>query len=188
MARAKTSRRSPAALHQEQADASGCVAACICILQRWLGEDPDEDALRRDLEHAAGLRLAAGVADWEFRYLDWDKSEDRMLLDAYLGRGVWLMVDVYPGPMTMHHERHPPAAESRFGPLMRRSPEDIHKREDLSRRIPQHPHHAIVLVECLPEGYRYLDPWYPRDGQPFTIQRRDFALAWTGQVVIPQKV
>ncbi|MRG93487.1 hypothetical protein [Polyangium spumosum] len=187
MARAKTSRRSPAVFHQEQAVADGCVVACVCILQRWLGVDPDEGAIRRDLEPAAGLRLAARITDWKFRYLDWDKSEERMLLDAYLGQGTWLMVDVYPGPMTMHHERHPPAAKSRFGALMRRSPEDIHKREDLSRRIPQHPHHAIVLVESFTGGYRYLDPWYPREGQPLSISRPDFARIWTGQVVIPQK-
>jgi hypothetical protein len=76
---------------------------------------------------------------------------------------------------------------SRFGHLMRRAPEDIEKREDLSRRIPQYPHHAIVLVESLPGGYRYLDPWYPREGQPLFLSRSDFALVWTGQAVIPQK-
>ncbi|MDI3288872.1 hypothetical protein [Polyangium sp. 15x6] len=189
MARAKTSRRSPSALHQEQTDAYGCVAACVCILRRWLGDDPDLDALRRHLEALSvpALPTAAIATGWKHRFLDWDEPEERLLLDAYLEQGLWLIVDVWPGPMTMHNERHPPAVVSRFGHLMRRAREDIDRREDLSRRIPQRPHHAIVLVESFPGGYRYLDPWYPREGQPFTIQRSEFALVWTGQVVIPQK-
>lgn len=186
MARAKTARRSPVACHQEQTVADGCVAACVCILQRWLGAAPDEDAIRRELEALAvpGLGTAAIVGGWKCRFLDWDKQEDRVLLDAYLEQGVWLIVDVLPGPMTMHNERHPPGVVSRFGHLMCRS----HKNENLSLRFPQLPHHAIVLVESFHGGYRYLDPWYPRDGQPLTIPRSDFARIWTGQVVIPQKI
>jgi hypothetical protein len=69
---------------------------------------------------------------------------------------------------------------------MKRSPEDIGREENLALRIPQYPHHAIVLVEASAGALRYLDPWFPVRGQPFSMSRAEFAEMWTGQLLIPE--
>jgi transcriptional regulator with XRE-family HTH domain len=114
----------------------------------------------------------------------WADADEREALFARLVLGMWLIVDVYSGFLTMHAERLPGSPASRHGPLMRRSPADLAHREDLGQRWP-HPRHAIVLVEEVTGGFRYLDPWFPKKGQPFFVGRAAFAEMWTGRVVIP---
>jgi hypothetical protein len=133
-----------------------------------------------------GLRTAALVTGWSFQFLDWDSPQEREALLGHLARGLWLIVDVYPGPLTALAERFVPEPVSRHGALMRRSVEDVDRKEDLAARVPQYPHHAIVLVESLAGTLRYLDPWFPASGQPFSMSRADFATMWTGQVLIAE--
>ena len=46
--------------------------------------------------------------------------------------------------------------------------------------------HAVVLVEAPePDRFRYLDPYYPVDGQPFSLTEDELMEAWTGYVMIP---
>lgn len=85
----------------------------------------------------------------------------------------------------MLSERLVPESISRHGALVQRSPDDTRREENLALRVPQLPHHAIVLVESVQGALRYLDPWFPVHGQPFSMSRADFAAMWTGQVLIP---
>lgn len=107
------------------------------------------------------------------------------MLLGYLALGMRVIVDVYPGPLTMLSERR--GLVSRHGQLMERSPEDRERREDLATRVPQLPHHAIVLVRLGDGILRYLDPWFPGAGQPLWMSFEDFFRMWTGQVLIPSQ-
>lgn len=178
----------PETHHQEQTASDGCVAACMCMVERWLGRETSEEDARARLRELprAGLRTAALVTGWRGEFMNWDSPLEREILLGHLARGFWLIVDVYPGHLTMLAERLVPAPVSRHGALMRRSPEDTHRREDLTSRVPQYPHHAIVLVESAEGAIRYLDPWFPVRGQPFAMSREDFSTMWTGQVIIPE--
>ena len=131
------------------------------------------------------LPTAALTYGWARQFFEWDRPEDREVLLGYLALGVWLIVDVYPGQLTMCSERLSPEPVSRHGPLMPRAPEDTMREEDLSARVPQLPHHAIVIVGSDEDAVHYLDPWFPRDRQPFSLSHEDFFRMWTGQVVIP---
>jgi len=44
--------------------------------------------------------------------------------------------------------------------------------------------HAIVLTRIDGSIFRYLDPYYPRDHQPFEMAEDDFIQAWQGQIVV----
>jgi hypothetical protein len=180
--------RAARACHHEQQTSDSCVAACVCIVERHLGEAAREAEIRAEMRALGveGLKTAAIVLDWRAAFVDWDRADEREALFALLALGTWLIVDVYPGFLTMHAERLPGPPTSRYGPLMSRSSEDVEGKEDLRQRTPQVPHHAIVLVEEVPGGFRYLDPWFPKKGQPFFVSRADFAAMWTGQVVIPR--
>jgi hypothetical protein len=175
--------RPPRACHHEQQSPASCVAACACTVKRWLGEPAREADIRAEMRELGveGLWTLALVLGWRAAFVDWDEADEREALFARLALGTWLIVDVYPGFMTMHAERLAGPPVSRHGPLMPRLTQD----EDLRRRVPQVPHHAIVLVEEVTGGFRYLDPWFPKKGQPFFVGRADFAMMWTGLVVKP---
>lgn len=163
--------------HHEQEHPWSCVAACVCMIQAWTGMDPapDEAALlaswpapRTDIRHLAGigdLRL-------------WDSTDPRSVdrLRAALHRG-WLVVTLFPGPLTHFTLARTPAPRSRHGRLV------AHE----NARAAIGPPHAVVLVEARdPDGVRYLDPYYPPDGQPFSLAEDELAEAWTGYVLIPR--
>jgi hypothetical protein len=182
-------KRAPRACHHEQQTADSCVAACVCMVNRSWGKAVSEAAVRVQLRalYVESLKTAADAFGWRFKFVDWDKADEREALFVRLTLGTWLIVDVFPGFLTMFAERLEGPPVSRHGPLMQRSPEDVERTEDLRARIPQTPHHAIVLVEEGPGGFRYLDPWFPKKGQPFFVGRAEFAAMWTGQVVIPEE-
>jgi hypothetical protein len=184
----RADEQTPRACHHEQKAPDSCVAACVCMVKRRLGESVREAEIREEMQRleVEGLKTAAMVLGWKACFVDWDKVDEREALFAHLSFGTWLIVDVYPGFLTMYAERLPGPLVSRYGPLLPRSPEDVERTEDLRRRVPQTPHHAIVLVEEVIGGFRYLDPWFPRKGQPYFMARADFAEMWTGQVVIPK--
>ena len=175
-------QRPPRACHHEQQSADSCVAACACMVKRWLGEPAREIDIRTEMRGLGveGLKTLAIVLGWKAAFVDWDDADKREALFARLVLGRWLIVDVYPGFMTMHAERLPRPPVSRHGPLMLRSTPE----ENLGERAPQVPHHAVVLVEEVTGGFRYLDPWFPGKGQPFFVGRANFAMMWTGQAVI----
>lgn len=178
----------PETHHQEQTASDSCVAACMCMVERWLGRKTSEEDARARLRELPreSLGTAALVTGWKSKFMNWDSPLEREILLGHLARGLWLIVDVYPGHLTMLAERLVPEPVSRHGALMRRSPEDTHRRENLALRVPQCPHHAVVLVESVAGVVRYLDPWFPVRGQPFSMSKEDFFTMWTGQVIIPE--
>ncbi len=48
------------------------------------------------------------------------------------------------------------------------------------------PLHAIVLTSQMDDGYRYHDPWYPANGQPFEMSEDDFQRCWSGQIAVAE--
>lgn len=188
--RSPAPRPSPLDCHHEQEAPDSCVAACVCMVKKWRGDVAKEAVIRERLQALSveGLKTAAMEFGWKFQWVDWDEVEEREACLGNLSRGVWIIVDVYPGHLTMHSEQLTPPPVSRHGPLMRRSAEDLDCKEDLSARLPQYPHHAIVLVEEVVGGFRYLDPWFPRKGQPFFMSRADLGRMWAGLAVIPENV
>jgi hypothetical protein len=110
--------------------------------------------------------------------LSWDPSDFRDIerLRATL-HDRWLVVTLFPGPLTSFTLRRQPAPVSRHGPLLP---------YEEPRYVVGYIPHAVVLVEALePDGFRYLDPYYPVDGQPFSLTDDELMEAWTGVVVIP---
>ncbi|MEO5725682.1 MAG: hypothetical protein ABI134_14395 [Byssovorax sp.] len=88
----------------------------------------------------------------------------------------WLVVTLFPGPLTFFTLRRHPAPVSRHGPLL------PYEEPRYAVGMP----HAVVLVEALEtDGFRYLDPYYPVDGQPFSLTDDELMEAWTGVVLIP---
>ena len=83
---------------------------------------------------------------------------------------------LFPGPLTFFTMRRQPAPVSKHGLL-------------LPYAEPRHAvgmPHAVVLVEALePDGFRYLDPYYPANGQPFSLTDDELVEAWTGHDMIP---
>ncbi|WP_437957698.1 hypothetical protein WME76_41375 [Sorangium sp. So ce119] len=163
-------------LHREQEHPWSCVAASVCIVRAWMGPDPTPDEatiLASWPEPKTSLANAQEIGRGSF----WDPDDPNSLdrLGAAL-RDRWLIVTLFPGPLTYFTRRRRPAPVSRHGPLL--------PYED-PRNVPGLPH-AVVLVEAIePEGIRYLDPYYPSAGQPFSLTEDEFLEAWTGYVMIP---
>lgn len=177
--------REAATWHREQETDSSCVAACVRMVKASQGVKVSEESIREDLGrlYLASLPTAARTFGWTRQFLHFDRAEEREVLLGHLARGARPIVDVYPGYLTMLAERR--GLISRHGPLMLRSPEDRERSEDLGVRVPQLPHHAIVLVGLGDGIIHYLDPWFPGVGQPFSVSFEDFFRMWTGQIVIP---
>lgn len=162
--------------HQEQEHPWSCVAACVCIIRAWMGPDPapEEGAL---LSRWSNPKTAIGHSVEVGELHVWDPTDPRSLerLRAAL-HDRWLLVTLFPGPLTYFTMRRSPAPVSRHGRLLP---------YENPRNAPGLPH-AVVLVEAVePEGVLYLDPYYPSNGQPFSLTDDELLEAWTGHVVIP---
>jgi hypothetical protein len=124
-----------------------------------------------DPKTALGNAAALGVLR------GWDPADPRSLerLRAAL-RDRWLIVTLFPGPLTHFTMQRRPVPVSRHGRLLP---------YEHPRNAPGLPH-AVVLVEGMePDGVLYLDPYYPSNGQPFSLTDDELVEAWTGLVVIP---
>jgi hypothetical protein len=168
--------RSAVEIHREQEHPWSCVAASVCIVRAWMGLDPTPEQAtvlaswpepKTSLENAQEI----GRGAW------WDPDDPNSLdrLHAAL-RDRWLIVTLFPGPLTYFTMRYRPAPVSRHGRLVPyENPRKAHG-------CP----HAVVLVETIDfEGVRYLDPFYPSARQPFSLTDDEFVEAWTGHVIIP---
>lgn len=156
--------------HHEQTHRDSCVAACMCIIQKWRGEEPTEAAfhesakagpqnLARRIPELGGARFAALAPD-----------EERTI-DVHLGDGGLVVVGVFGLYFANWQRRTYVQLESRHG--------------ELSRAYSQKGYpHAIVLVEGSRYGYRLLDPWFPATDQPLLIERYDFSRCFDGNTVL----
>jgi hypothetical protein len=166
----------PVALHREQEHPWSCIAACVGMVKAWTGPDPapTEAALLAgwsEPKTAVGHLAAGGALRW------WDPTDLRTVdrLRATL-HDRWLVVTLFPGPLTFFTQQRRPAPVSKHGPLL------PYEKPRYAVGMP----HAVVLVEAPePAGVRYLDPYYPVDDQPFSLTEDELMEAWTGYVVIP---
>ena len=109
----------PRDFHREQEHPWSCIASCVAILKAWSGPDPaptEAELLacwsdpKTDLTHLANegaLRV-------------WDANDPRDLdrLRAAL-QDMWLIVTLFPGPLTFFSLARQPALISKHGPLVR---------------------------------------------------------------------
>lgn len=166
----------PRDFHREQEHPWSCIASCVAILKAWSGPDPaptEAELLagwsdpKTDLTHLAN---AGALRVWDANDL---RDLDR--LRAAL-QDMWLIVTLFPGPLTFFSLARQPALISKHGPLVR---------GDDPRRALGMPH-AVVLVGVLEAGgFCYLDPYFPVKGQPLSLTEDELLEAWTGVVVIP---
>jgi hypothetical protein len=77
------------------------------MVERWFGLDTSEADAHARLLPVAGLPTAAHATEWKFQFLDWDEPQEREVIFGHLARGLWLIVDVYPGPLTMRSVSSP---------------------------------------------------------------------------------
>ncbi len=164
------------ALHREQEHPWSCIAACVGMIKALTGPDPaptEAELLAGWPEPKTSIsNLADGGA-----LRSWDPTDFRNVerLRATL-HDRWLVVTLSPGSLTFFTMQRRPAPVSKHGPLL------PYENPRYARGMP----HAVVLVEALePDGFRYLDPYYPVGGQPFSLTDDELMEAWTGVVVIP---
>lgn len=166
----------PCFFHREQERSSSCIAACVSMVKAWSGPPPaptEAELLASWSEPKTDVAHLADAGDLRF----WDPTDLRDLerLRATL-EDRWLIVTLFPGPLTYFTSRRSPLPVSKHGPLLRC---------ENPRHVPGMPH-AVVLVDASDAGgFRYLDPYYPVDGQPFSLTEEELIEAWTGMVAIP---
>lgn len=160
--------------HREQELPDSCIAACITMVRAWQGPPPtpNEAEVRVGMNphtDVAGLAGAGRSAFWE---PDDPRSYERVVFE--LNRGCWLVTVVFSGPLTHFALRRRPELTSRHGGMFRFPP---------TPSTPGVPH-AVVLVAADAGSVEYLDPYYPRDGQPLQLSIDEFAECWTGRLAI----
>lgn len=90
-------------------------------------------------------------------------------LRAYLVEPRWIIPYVFSAPLMSLTEAMSPPPQSRFGALS---------------QAPFGELHTIVLTGADSNGYDYLDPYYPRTGQPFRLSNEQIVEVWQGAMVI----
>jgi hypothetical protein len=165
-----------AADHIEQSEPNGCVAACIAMVRRAQGRPftDDDQARIMALGNETGVHL--GVAGVEVDGCRGVMTTDEFLAQAplWLADGRWLIVMVSGPPYVHRRGTTPGGRPSRHGDLC--APQD--------REPPYPPFHAVVLTERDDDGYVYLDPYYPADGQPLRMTDDDLVATFSRQFVV----
>ena len=163
--------------HREQLHSHSCVPACVCIILSRLGRPTGEEALLEGLI-SSGLKepdrwsdvLDAGTAlDWETIPMDPDEPSSLLYLRARLAEPRWIVSSMSSRHLMALTVAIDPAPKSRFGPLATK---------------PYNEFHAVVMTRADRSHLYYLDPYYPRDYQPFKITDDDFVGAWQGRIAI----
>jgi len=158
--------------HREQPASHACVPTCAAIVLSWLGRPAGEEDLRRGwLGSKRGYAIddaATAVGGSLVRiYPHLPSFHDD--LRARLDEPRWLIAYVFSAPMMRLTRALQPAPVSRFGALSREPYGELH---------------AIVLVGADGDGFEYLDPFYPANGQPFRLTDEQIAEIWQGSMVI----
>ena len=141
----------------------------MCMVQRWRGLAPTEDAFHRgaprkgwDLAHAARLLGRVRPARDDARDID---------LALHLGHVVLVLV-LCPRYVAWFNTAYP-GMQSRYGALC--PPGDWGG-----------PPHCVLLVARRAEGYDFHDPWYPAAGQPFHIPEDELERCFSGYAAIAE--
>lgn len=157
--------------HYEQQYPNSCVPACMCILQKWRGLSATEDAFHGNAARDGhSLTLAVELGRVRLRSIAPGEEDE---IDLALRLGHRIIAKVSGPPYIRWFVMSYPTARSRHGSLC--APGDRGK-----------PFHAIVLVDHRRAGYRYHDPWYPADDQPFWMSEEDFQRCFAGEIAVAE--
>lgn len=155
--------------HYEQKYANSCIPACMCIVQLWRGEAATEDVFHQGaVTKGHDIQLVKSLPRVRTKG---NGDGDEITLALQLGHVVLAILfgPLYVAWFTVRHS----SALSRHGRLCAAGPHGG-------------PLHAVVLTGRLDDGYRYHDPWYPADGQPFEMSEDDFQRCWSGRIAIAE--
>lgn len=162
--------------HKEQDLPDGCVSACCRIALSYLEQvDLEEVSLHTNLATGRRVSLSTAAKYFGWYFASWDLTDPDTFayLWSLLQKGQWLIVTVG-GPMLAMLNQQENRDHSQHGQLA--VPDNHH--------MP--PYHAIVLVAVEQNRVLYLDPWFPKHGQPYSMHREEFARLASGEVCIPQ--
>jgi len=140
------------ATHHEQQYPDSCIAACMCMIQRWRGQAPTE-ARFHESQEPRPLETVCELGGVEFTDVEIG-DERRMRIE--LSRGKRIITFVLGAPYIAIVAPKYPALRSRHGPMC--EPAKYNG-----------PLHALVLVSCSDSAYHYLDPYLPGSGQPLAL-------------------
>jgi hypothetical protein len=146
------------------------------MILAWLGRPTEEEALCASWtgsRRGYSLGDAATELGGACMTLDAELPASYAWLRARLDEPCWIIAQMFAAPLariTTAIAR--PPVPSRFGSLTNAALGSLH---------------AVVLGGAEPRGFSYLDPYYPRDGQPRVLSNEQFAEAWQGAVVLVSK-
>lgn len=166
----------PSDWHVTQEHPNWCVPACVCIVQRARGAPASQESVAKELGAGSrrGFELEAAARVVGGTYLACDPSAASYLqtFRVYLSCRKLIIVQVFASEIdALCVERDP-------------TPESPHGRLCVS---PYGQLHAIVLVAHEGRRFHYLDPFFERENQPFTLAVNDFVEAFQGACVVADR-
>lgn len=156
--------------HIEQGSEHSCVAACVGMILLARGESYDEAALMA-FATDAGLSMALAARALQVDFRPFLPIEALLAALERCRDGAHVLIIKVSGPRYVRCcGDRPGGAPSRFGALA--DPGDFGG-----------PMHALLLVGVDDEAVRYLDPYFPRDGQPLTMSRDHLVTMYAGVAI-----
>lgn len=151
--------------HHLQSRADGCVAAAMCIIQRWRGEDPTEHAFLAAKPHDDPMLVPRQLAG--IRAMSLAVGSEREIVLALLAGSIAAVTVV-----SQHYEHW----------LRRRYPELVSPHGGVSAAAMAL--HMIVLVGRARDAYEVLDPFFAPAGQPLRIDDDEFVSCFGGHAFV----
>ena len=150
--------------HYYQTWPDSCVAAAMCMIQRWRGQAPTEAAFY-EANPSGKPGYITTLPRIEARLLEPD-TERELRTDLRLGRVIVTLALVrnYEGWRSMAY----PELRSPHGTMTRG-------------------YHMVVLTSGTRGGYRFLDPFYPGDAQPLQVSDEGFVRWFAGHAFIASR-
>lgn len=149
-------------IHHLQRWPDSCVAASMCMIQRWRGEDPSEARFHGQNPRRDPMTIHRTLPRVHVRELG-PGQEHELALPLVLGRPVIVtaMASLYEPWCSRTYPRLQ-SPHGRMGQAL----------------------HMIVLVSRVRDGYRLLDPFYPGEPQPLEVSDDDFERWFAGHAFI----
>lgn len=149
-------------IHHLQTWPDSCVAAAMCMIQRWRRQVPTEKRFYDENQWGDPYYIVRTLPRIEARSVEQD-MEHELRLDLRLGRVV--VVKVLARNYESWRSTAYPHLRSQHGTMTSG-------------------HHMVVLISGTDDGYRFLDPFYPDDGQPLEVSDDAFTTWFVGLALI----
>lgn len=157
--------------HHPQSYPNSCVPACMCIVQRWRGVAPTEDAF-----HAGADREghSIGIVRWlgDVELVPTHADEFAELRFAVMSGALGIVVVSGPPYVRWLEATYPLAS-----PHGKLCPPGTHGR----------PRHALVVCGYDHDEWLVLDPWFPGDGQPLRMAEDDLVSCFAGLAAVARR-